>query len=186
KCGEPQPLVKDESYFSVLNVSPKFSQDLDSLEKKFYAVSKILHPDRFTHRDADTQKRSLERMSFLNEAYRTLKNPTLLREYLLAHRGVPVSDPKAVPTDFAESWFVIQDLVMDSPDEADLKLNEFMDRLKTRMAELDQKILTSEKVFDESGSVDALNQIGAVVPVLNYLKSLTRNVIQLRLRLAAE
>src|SRR6476620_11048898 len=69
QCGTPQPLLDSETYFTALGVPKKFNLDHAEVEKRFYEISRALHPDRFTNADIQSRVLSLERMSFLNRAY---------------------------------------------------------------------------------------------------------------------
>ncbi|MGD0093834.1 MAG: DnaJ domain-containing protein, partial [Planctomycetota bacterium] len=53
----------------VLNLS------LDELQKRYYALSRELHPDRFMQKPEAERARALDMSSALNDAYRTLKDP---------------------------------------------------------------------------------------------------------------
>src|SRR4051794_2946683 len=83
QCGMPQPVLPTDDYFGAFGVERRFSQDRSFLEKRFYELSRGLHPDRFSNASPQARNNSLERMSFINQAYGTLKNPSFLREYLL-------------------------------------------------------------------------------------------------------
>lgn len=53
------------------------------LEQRYRALSRQFHPDYFYNASAAERRVSLERSSYLNDAYRTLKNPVARIEYLL-------------------------------------------------------------------------------------------------------
>src|SRR5262245_27550044 len=53
------------------------------LEQRYRALSRQFHPDYFYNASAAERRASLERSSYLNDAYRTLKNPVARIEYLL-------------------------------------------------------------------------------------------------------
>src|SRR4051794_13563255 len=46
QCGMPQPVSAAENYFNALGVPVQFAQDRATLEKRFYELSRVLHPDR--------------------------------------------------------------------------------------------------------------------------------------------
>ena len=52
-------------------------------------LSRKLHPDYFYNAPPAERLASLERSSYLNDAYRTLKNPSARIEHLLAVEGLP-------------------------------------------------------------------------------------------------
>ena len=109
-----------KNYFTVLGVEKKFAQDLSRLEKNYYLLSRALHPDRFTGASAAAKEHSLARMSFLNDAYRTLKDSEERRAYYLNLEKIasPSSSAQAskppMPPELAESWFDLQDALMEA------------------------------------------------------------------------
>ena len=157
-CGKPQAIrtaaADRETYFSAFGVPEKFKQDPSELQKRFYDVSRALHPDRFTTADEQSRKNSLERMSFLNDAYRTLRTPGELREYILELHGLKM-DPAIkgqIPMQLAESWFDLQDSLAEDPDQAESKLLSFEQELRDFRQGAEGRIAATEKQFDTSGN----------------------------------
>jgi molecular chaperone HscB len=71
-------------FFSFLGLSRKLAIDVADLEQRYRALSRQLHPDYFYNATPAERRASLERSSYLNDAYRTLKNPASRLEYLLS------------------------------------------------------------------------------------------------------
>ncbi len=63
------------SFFTLFQLPEHLNLDVVELEKKFYALSRRLHPDRFAAKPASEQEAALTASSNLNDAYRTLKGP---------------------------------------------------------------------------------------------------------------
>jgi DnaJ-domain-containing protein 1 len=192
-CGKPQAIrtagPDQETFFTVLAAPEKFKQDLNELQKRFYEVSRALHPDRFTTADEQSRKNSLDRMSFLNDAYRTLKTPVELRDYVLEHHGLK-TDPATkgqIPMQLAESWFDLQDSLAEDPDQAESKLLGFEKDLREFREGAEARIAASEKEFDLTVNNDLannlLNKLGREIQELSYLKSMDRDVERLKARL---
>ena len=76
-------------FFSFLGLSRKLTIDIRDLEQRYRALSRQFHPDYFYNASAAERRTSLERSSYLNDAYRTLKNPVSRIEYLLKLEGEP-------------------------------------------------------------------------------------------------
>jgi molecular chaperone HscB len=74
-------------FFSFLGLSRKLTIDVADLEQRYRALSRQFHPDYFYNASAAERRASLERSSYLNDAYRTLKNPVSRIEYLLKLEG---------------------------------------------------------------------------------------------------
>src|SRR5262245_50990388 len=60
---------------------------MNDLEQRYRALSRQFHPDYFYNASAAERRASLERSSYLNDAYRALKNPVSRIEYLLKLEG---------------------------------------------------------------------------------------------------
>jgi len=70
-------------FFSFLGLPRKLKIDAPDLEQRYRALSRQFHPDYFYNAPAAERRASLERSSYLNDAYRALKNPVARIEYLL-------------------------------------------------------------------------------------------------------
>jgi len=70
-------------YFTFLGLSRKLGIDVQELDRRYRALSRQFHPDYFHNASPGERRVSLERSSYLNDAYRTLKNPITRIEYLL-------------------------------------------------------------------------------------------------------
>jgi molecular chaperone HscB len=73
----------EPDFFSFLGLPRKLRIDMADLEQRYRALSRQFHPDYFYNASAAERRASLERSSYLNDAYRTLKNPVTRVEYLL-------------------------------------------------------------------------------------------------------
>src|SRR5437773_344599 len=91
------------TYFDVFGLPAKLHIDTAALEKKFYAQSRKLHPDRFASRSAAEQEEALKQSSLLNDAYRTLKEPILRTQYLLKLEGVELEEQSKSATEAARA-----------------------------------------------------------------------------------
>jgi hypothetical protein len=84
-----------------LGLPRKLNLDGADLEQRFRALSRQFHPDLFLQRHAAERRASLERSSYLNDAYRTLREPRARIEYLLKLEGLgapgPAEASKQVP-----------------------------------------------------------------------------------------
>ena len=64
------------------------------LEQRYRALSRQFHPDYFYNAPAAERRASLEKSSYLNDAYRSLKNPVSRIEYLLQLEGLGAEGPE--------------------------------------------------------------------------------------------
>ncbi len=80
-------------YFSFLSLPRKLNLNMADLEQRYRALSRQFHPDYFYNAPPAERRASLENTSYLNDAYRTLKNPVARIEYLLRLEGLTESGP---------------------------------------------------------------------------------------------
>ncbi len=83
QCTKILPLPRQADYYSFLGLPRKLTLDAGELEQRFRGLSRQFHPDFFYNATPGERRASLERSSYLNDAYRTLKNPVSRIEYLL-------------------------------------------------------------------------------------------------------
>jgi DnaJ-domain-containing protein 1 len=181
-CKTPNPLLPDENFFSALGVAFGFFQKKEELELHFYEASRVLHPDRFVKEGSLIRDLSLKRMSFLNQSYQTLKNPFLLRRYILKQKGLLSEDSQTSPAktlvtegplgELVEEWFEIR-----SQNFSEQEKMHFLEKLKKFQFEIEAKIQTLEKAYDTlqgSGSQkqEILLKIATEIQIQSYLKSL--------------
>ena len=87
QCSQILTIGRHGDYFAFMGVPRKLNLDASDLEQRFRALSRQFHPDYFYNATPVERRASLERSSYLNDAYRTLKNPIARVEYLLGLEG---------------------------------------------------------------------------------------------------
>jgi molecular chaperone HscB len=88
QCTKILTLGRQGDYFAFLGVPRKLNLDVADLEQRFRALSRQFHPDYFYNATPAERRASLERSSYLNDAYRTLRQPISRLEYLLSVEGM--------------------------------------------------------------------------------------------------
>src|SRR5450759_5202687 len=71
QCTKILTLVRHGDYFAFLGLSRKLNIDQAELESNFRTLSRQFHPDYFHNASPAERRASLERSSYLNDAYRT-------------------------------------------------------------------------------------------------------------------
>ncbi len=87
QCTKILSIGRHGDYFSFLGLPRRLDIDAADLEQRFRTLSRQFHPDYFYNATATERRASLERSSYLNDAYRTLKQPIARVEYLLQLEG---------------------------------------------------------------------------------------------------
>jgi len=93
QCTQILTIGRHGDYFVFLGVPRKLNLDASDLEQRFRTLSRQFHPDYFYNATPIERRASLERSSYLNDAYRTLKNPMARVEYLLGLEGFSARGP---------------------------------------------------------------------------------------------
>ena len=89
-CRKLQPLDRTDDFYSVLGLPREFALDPRELEQRFRDLSRQLHPDRFARAEPRERRIALERATWLNDAYRALKDWRRRAAYLLKLAGQDV------------------------------------------------------------------------------------------------
>ena len=106
-------MARSADFFSFLGLPRKLNLDMADLEQRYRALSRQFHPDYFYNAPPAERRASLEQSSYLNDAYRALKNPVSRIEYLLQVEGVApksaADSAKQVPPALLEEVFALNE-----------------------------------------------------------------------------
>jgi molecular chaperone HscB len=105
--------IHSKNFFAFFGLEPKLRLDLESLQKRFYELSRNWHPDRFARKSAEEQSEALEATAILNDGYRTLRDPVKRAEYLLTQEGFPIGEQRSkdVPPELIEEVFALNTML---------------------------------------------------------------------------
>ena len=113
QCTKILSLGRHGDYFAFVGLPRRLNLDAAELERKFRALSRQFHPDFFYNATLTERRASLERSSYLNDAYRTLKDPISRLQYVLQLEGLAAAGPaeatKQVPPALLEEVFALNE-----------------------------------------------------------------------------
>jgi len=114
QCTKILALGRHGNYFAFFGLPRKLAMDARDLERRFRELSRKFHPDYFYNAESSERLASLERTSYLNDAYRTLRDPLARIEYLLSLEGLPPPSQSgeasaAVPPALLEEVFALNE-----------------------------------------------------------------------------
>jgi molecular chaperone HscB len=89
QCSRILALGRHGDYFAFLGLPRRLTIAAEDLERRFRELSRKFHPDYYYNASPAERLASLERSSYLNDAYRTIRNPVSRIEHLLAIEGLP-------------------------------------------------------------------------------------------------
>lgn len=116
QCTKILTVGRQGDYFAFLGLPRRLTIDAAMLEQRFRALSRQFHPDFFYNAAPAERRASLERSSYLNDAYRTLKSPISRVVYLLELEGILTASDrseegqsKQVPAMLLEEVFALNE-----------------------------------------------------------------------------
>ena len=129
------------NYFEFFNLEPSFYLDENLLRKAFLQNSKKYHPDFFTLESEEKQAEILERSTYNNEAYKTLKDFDKRLYYILELNNVIEEEGKnTVPQDFLMEMMEVNEALM----ELEFDFNPIKkEKLENQLDALEQNLLNS-------------------------------------------
>ncbi|MEO5337004.1 MAG: Fe-S protein assembly co-chaperone HscB [Magnetospirillum sp. WYHS-4] len=177
-CEAVQPPGQVD-HFARLSVEARYELDLAELDRRYFALQRRLHPDRFATRTPRERALSQQQATSLNEAYETLKDPLRRADYLVHLKGAGVlpegCDLIADPVVLMEAMEMRERLgETESPAEVD--------------AIADETSRDMRNCVDELRSAFAANELATACRLttrLKYLTKLAGEVKARRARLAA-
>jgi molecular chaperone HscB len=89
QCSRILALGRHGDYFTFFGLPRTLTIDAQDLERRFRELSRQFHPDYFYNASPAERLASLERSSYLNDAYRALRHLVTRVEHLLAVEGLP-------------------------------------------------------------------------------------------------
>ncbi len=181
QCSRILALGRHGDYFSFLGLPRRLVIDQAQLDRQFRDLSRQFHPDYFYNASPAERLASLERSSYLNDAYRALRNPISRIEHLLAIEGLP--SPKSedgtakVPPGLLEEVFELNeqlDEIRESRESGgdpaalrerldsarkpiDLKREQHEREVEALSAQWDQQLATASPA-DRRATLDALRE----------------------------
>jgi molecular chaperone HscB len=114
------------NYFTLFDIPVSLKVDKASLLKKYYALSKLNHPDNFTLADSDAQHESEQKTSIINAAKLVLGNSYLRLEYILKERGIIAEDEK-----FALSPLFLSEMMEINEEMMELEFDKNIESIAT-------------------------------------------------------
>ena len=159
--------TRTRDFFGFLGLARKLKIDTADLEQRYRALSRQCHPDYFYNAPPAERRASLERSSYLNDAYRTLKNPVSRIEYLLKLEGSLKPESSTLPPTLLEEVFALNeelDAIREAR-ESGAPEETWKSRLDRAREPIERKRSEHEAALDElSAKWDALVDASAGEP----------------------
>lgn len=113
QCTKILSLGRHGDYFAFLGLPHRLNLETAELEQRFRSLSRQFHPDFFYNATPAERRASLERSSYLNDAYRMLRDPVTRLQYVLQIEGLapqgPAEASRHVPPALLEEVFALNE-----------------------------------------------------------------------------
>jgi molecular chaperone HscB len=169
-------LQASQDYFQFFDLRRRLDIDLADLEKRYYQLSRKLHPDLFARKPQQERLDAEEATATLNDAYRTLKDPVRRAEYVLKLNGLDIAHERA-PQDLLEEVFELNmalEELRSGDDSARPQLAEAARKFVAMREEIDRDLQDEFIRYDDSS--ESLGRIRAILNRRNYIRNLISEV----------
>lgn len=168
-------------YYELFGIPRLLNISLEDLQKRFYELSRQLHPDRFMRKPEAERQHALDMSSALNDANRTLKDPIKRAQYLLKLEGFEIGEQgsKDVPPELLEEVFELNMALeeMRGGDSTARPQLEQADSTFTRMMkEVDERLQALFENYDGAPQRGTLAEIRGVLNRRKYIQNLLHEV----------
>ena len=176
-------------FFSFLSLPRKLNLDMADFEQRYRALSRQFHPDYFYNAAPAERRASLEKSSYLNDAYRTLRHPISRVEYLLKLEGLAPQGPeqasKQVPAGLLEEVFALNEELDEvreqrsrgaAPDVWKGRLERARLPIEAKRAEHEAQLQELSARWDATGDRAVLESLRDRILERNYITNLLAGI----------
>ncbi len=182
-CNSLQAPTPD--YYHFFGLPRTLSLDQTLLQDRFYSMSRLLHPDRYTRRSDQEKRYSLEASSILNDAYRVLRDPIRRAEYVLREAGYEIGEQRSkdVPPELLEEVFELN-MALDELRSGDTDVLPQLDEMRRRFLEmlgdvdatLEQHFRRHDTLSTDEERSQVLDRIRSILHRRRYIRNLVSEV----------
>ena len=174
----------ERNFFSFLGLPRKLNLDVADLEQRYRALSRQFHPDFFYNASPAERRASLENTSYLNDAYRTLKNPVARIEYLLKLEGMTTT-ATAAPPSLLEEVFALNEELDEirearangaSADDIRVRLERARKPIEEKRDAHEQDLKALSARWDAAGDRQVLESLRERILERNYINNLLAGI----------
>ena len=156
-------------YFEFFGLPRNLAIDTTDLEKRFYALSRKVHPDLYARKSHAEQEEALEASAVLNDAYRTLRDPVARLTYLLKLEGFDIGEQgtKDVPPELLEEIFELNMALEEDPADSAGRA-----RFLEMRSDIDAAMQTKFSEWDAGHTRDSLTALRGLLNRRKYISNL--------------
>jgi molecular chaperone HscB len=189
QCTKILSLGRHGDYFMFMGLPRKLNLDAAELERRFRSLSRQFHPDFFYNATPAERRASLERSSYLNDAYRMLRSPITRLQYLLQIEGLAPAGPaeatRQVPPGLLEEVFAlneeldeIRDLRASGAPAADWqpRLERARQPIEAKRIQHEAELEALSAKWDAGGGAEVLKALQDQFLERNYIHNLLEGI----------
>jgi molecular chaperone HscB len=164
------------NYYDFFEIPHHLAIDLQDLEKRFYALSRKWHPDRFARANADRRQEALDASAILNDGYRVLRDPIQRANYLLKENGFDIGEQqsKEVPPELLEEVFELNMALEESDESA---IAEARGKFEKMQESIDQALTEQYRKYDEAPNREILRDVRGLLNRRKYISNLVAQTL---------
>jgi molecular chaperone HscB len=168
-------------YFEVFGIKRGLDLDPAVLQRKFYELSRQLHPDKFGAAPLEYQQYAVDATAQLNDAWRVLREPVKRAEYLLKLEGLDIGEQRSsnVPPELLEEVFELN-MMLEELREGDEstrpRLEEERERFNKMLSRVDCDLESEFRHYDQERDGSVLQVIRGILNRRRYIQNLVREV----------
>ena len=172
-CHQLLAHVQGADYFELFGLPRTYDIDAHELGRRYLAISRNIHPDKFATGDAQMQAFALRASAAVNRAYEVLRDPRLRAEYLLeATGGQSAAQDKRVAADFLNRVMLLREEIEDAKAGGD---KATLERIRTGVAK--ERGETAARIGRlcaalPGGSPDTRDELRQQLNAMKYLDNL--------------
>lgn len=186
RCDAVQSLPSDSNYSALLGFDGRPDVEEQDLQKRYYELSRRLHPDRFQTGSPEERRASLQASALLNTAYKTLKDVESRGRWWLEREGESLGrNNNQVPAGLAEQVFETQERIAELAGASDGEREARTRDLRETMADLTNRLSEERTAVEKllrdwpregNGTEASRTELKRLLSEISYLRTLTRDV----------
>jgi molecular chaperone HscB len=159
------------NYYDFFEIPHSLTIDLKDLERRFYALSRTWHPDRFARASAEDRQQAVDASAILNDGYRVLRDPIQRANYLLKEHGFDIGEQqsKDVPPELLEEVFELNMALEESDESAIAQARRHFEQM---LAGLDGELAAKSAGYDASPARERLAEVRGLLNRRKYIQNL--------------
>ncbi|XP_050075521.1 iron-sulfur cluster co-chaperone protein HscB [Anopheles maculipalpis] len=177
-CGTIRETSRDKDFFELLKINKEFKIDPSTLVLNYRHIQSMIHPDKFAQKSEHEKAIALEWSSLINKAYKTLSKSIDRGRYMLALKGVSISEEN---TSVDKEFLLDMMDVNESVEEAQTtdELEKLGSQLSGDIEALNSKLIELFETNNMDGAKETIIRLKYLINVENTIKE---KLLQLNLK----